>query len=176
RALLAPHPLEPLPDSVDLPPETGATFEANALLKARAAAAATGRAAVADDSGIAAAALDGAPGVHSARYAGEGATDEQNLAKLLAEVPPDGDGRVAYVCVLALVRQDGRETVVEGRCEGELTHSPRGTGGFGYDPAFVPADRRDGRTMAELPPAEKDAISHRGRAARALLAALAEER
>src|SRR5204863_33901 len=83
------------------------------------------RAAVADDSGIAAAALDGAPGVHSARYAGEGATDEQNLAKLLAEVPPDGDGRVAYVCVLALVRPDGRETVVEGRCEGELTHSPR---------------------------------------------------
>jgi XTP/dITP diphosphohydrolase len=125
-------------------------------------------AAIADDSGIAAAALGGRPGVRSARYAGEAATDEENLDKLLREVP-DGDRRVAYVCALAFVGPDGEEHVVEGRCEGTLVHDPRGDGGFGYDPAFLPADRDDGRTMAELTPEEKDAISHRGRAARALL-------
>ena len=168
--LMAPHEVLPLPDEVELPPETGETFAENALGKARAAAAATGRAAFADDSGIEAAALNGAPGVWSARYAGEGATDEENLNKLLREVPPDGDRAVAYVCALAYVDPDGEEHLVEGRCEGELTHDPRGDGGFGYDPAFVPADRDDGRTMAELTPEEKDAISHRGRAARALLA------
>jgi XTP/dITP diphosphohydrolase len=166
--LLAPHELEPLPDDVELPPETGTTFTDNALIKARAAAAATGRPAVADDSGIAAAALKGAPGVWSARYAGDGATDEENLAKLLREVPPDGDLGLAYICVLAYVEPGGVELLAEGRCEGTLTHEPRGTGGFGYDPAFIPADLDDGRTMAELDPAEKDAISHRGRAARAL--------
>jgi XTP/dITP diphosphohydrolase len=167
--LLAPHTVVPLPDEVELPPETGMTFEENALGKARAAAAATGRVAVADDSGIAAAALDGRPGVYSARYAGAGATDEQNLAKLLDEVPDQGDRRVAYVCALAYVTPDGEEHVVEGRCEGTLAHEPRGDGGFGYDPAFIPVDRDDGRTMAELTPEEKDVISHRGRAARALL-------
>ena len=168
-ALLVPNELVALPGDVALPPEDGATFAENALGKARAAAAATGETAIADDSGIAAAALDGAPGVRSARYAGEAATDEQNLAKLLEEVPANGDTRVAYVCALAMVHPGGSETVVEGRCEGHLTHTPRGAGGFGYDPAFVPDDLGDGRTMAELAPFEKDAISHRGRAARALM-------
>jgi XTP/dITP diphosphohydrolase len=167
--LLAPNELVPLPADVELPPEEGETFAANALGKARAAAAATGQAAVADDSGIEAVALDGHPGVRSARYAGEGATDEENLAKLLREVPAGGDTRVAYVCALAMVHPGGEEAVVEGRCEGRLTHEPRGEGGFGYDPAFVPDDHTDGRTMAELNPEEKDAISHRGRAARALM-------
>jgi XTP/dITP diphosphohydrolase len=106
--------------------------------------------------------------VWSARYAGEHATDEQNLDKLLREVPADGDRRVAYVCALAYVDPVGGEQLVEGRCEGRLAVEPRGSGGFGYDPAFVPDDYDDGRTMAELTPAEKDAISHRGRAAREL--------
>jgi non-canonical purine NTP pyrophosphatase (RdgB/HAM1 family) len=175
RLLLAPHEIVPLPESVELPPETGTSFAENALVKARTAAAATGMAAVADDSGIEAAALGGAPGIYSARYAGDGATDEQNLAKLLREVPADGDTRVAYACALALAEPDGGERVVEGRCHGRLTHAPRGAGGFGYDPAVVPDDYPDGRTMAELDPAEKDAISHRGRAARALLELLAGE-
>ncbi len=111
--LLAPHELEPLPDDVDLPPETGETFADNALIKARAAAAATGRPAIADDSGIEAAALGGRPGVRSARYAGEDATDEENLAKLLREAPAGSP--LAYVCVLAYVEPDGREHLVEGR-------------------------------------------------------------
>jgi len=173
--LLAPHELVLLPEEVDLPPETGENFVENALIKARAAAKATGHAAVADDSGIAAAALGGRPGVHSARYAGEDATDVENLAKLLREVSPDGDRAVAYECALAFVDARGELTVQES-CEGELTHQPRGEGGFGYDPAFVPRDSEDGRTMAELSPEEKDAISHRGRAARALAARLASER
>jgi XTP/dITP diphosphohydrolase len=167
-ALLVPHELEPLPEAVELPPETGATFAHNALTKARAAAEATGRPAVADDSGIEAVALGGAPGVRSARFAGEDATDEENLAKLLAEVPADGDRRVAYVCALAYAGPHGEE-LVEERCEGTLAARPRGSGGFGYDPAFVPADHDGDATMAELTPEEKDAISHRGRAARALL-------
>ena len=166
QPLLRPYELDPLPDDVELPPETGETFAENALGKARAAAAATGQAAVADDSGIEAAALGGAPGVWSARYAGEGATDEENLRKLLREAPA-GSG-LAYVCALAYVDPHGTEHVVEGRCEGTLAAEPRGTGGFGYDPAFVPVEHAD-RTMAELAPEEKDEISHRGRAARALL-------
>jgi XTP/dITP diphosphohydrolase len=167
RTLLTGHDIVALPDNVDLPPETADTFAGNALGKARAAFAATGLPAIADDSGIAAESLGGAPGVRSARYAGEDATDEQNLAKLLREAP--AGSAVAYVCALAYVDEDGAEQVVEGRCTGTLTHEPRGDGGFGYDPAFVPDDMSDGRTMAELDPAEKDAISHRGRAARALL-------
>jgi XTP/dITP diphosphohydrolase len=167
--LMRPFKLEPLPEDVTLPPESGTTFADNALAKARVAAAATGLAAVADDSGIEAAALRGAPGVWSARYAGEGATDEENLAKLLGEVPEDGDRRVAYVCALAYVEPGGREEIVHGRCEGQLALKPRGDGGFGYDPAFVPDDYPgDERTIAELTAQEKDAISHRGRAARAL--------
>jgi len=174
-ALLAPGRLEPLPPEVELPPETADTFAANATIKARAAAEATGRAALADDSGIVAAALGGAPGVRSARFAGEQASDEENLAKLLREVPEDGDRRVAYVCVLSLVEPGKDELhLFEGRCEGTLAAEPRGEGGFGYDPAFVPADLDGERTMAELDPREKDAISHRGRAVRALRAWLGE--
>jgi XTP/dITP diphosphohydrolase len=132
------------------------------------AARAPGRRGGADDSGIEAAALGGAPGVRSARFAGEHATDQENLDKLLREVPPGGDPRLTYVCVLAYVPEPGADPLLfEGRCTGTITHDPRGHGGFGYDPAFVPDDRDDGLTMAELDPADKDAISHRGRAARA---------
>ena len=173
--LMRPYELVPLPGDVQLPPETGTTFADNALGKARAAAAATARPAIADDSGIEAAALGGAPGVWSARFAGEDATDEENLRKLLHDVPEDGDRRVAYVCALAYVEPGGREEVVHGRCEGTLATEPRGTGGFGYDPAFIPDDYPgDTRTMAELTPREKDAISHRGRAARAMVIRLLE--
>lgn len=158
--------LVPLPEDVELPPEEGETFAENALGKARAAAAATGRVAIADDSGIEAEALGGAPGVRSARYAGEDATDEENLARLLREAPAGSP--LAYVCAMAYVDPErGIEEVFEGRCTGTLAAEPRGTGGFGYDPAFVPDEHPD-RTMAELSPAEKDAISHRGRAVRAL--------
>ena len=167
--LMAPHEIVALPDDVVLPPETGTTFAENALGKARAAAEATGRPAIADDSGIEAADLGGAPGVYSARYAGEGAGDEENLAKLLAEAPGSA---VAYVCALAYVDPDGTEHLVEGRCEGVLTDRPRGERGFGYDPAFVPKEHPD-RTMAELEDHEKAAISHRGRAAAELRAWLA---
>jgi XTP/dITP diphosphohydrolase len=157
-----------LPGDVELPPETGDTFEANAVPKARAAARATGHAAFADDSGIEAAALGGAPGVRSARFAGDDASDADNLAKLIAEAP--AGSALAYVCVIALVDPAaGEERTFEGRCTGTMAPAPRGSGGFGYDPIFVPDDRDDGRTMAELSQAEKDAISHRGRAARALL-------
>jgi len=172
--LLRPYRLDPLPERVTLPPESGTTFAANALVKARAAATATGRPAVADDSGIEVAALGGAPGVWSARYAGDRATDAENLAKLLREVSGRADRRAAYVCALAYAEPGGREVVVHGRCEGLLAVEPRGVGGFGYDPAFIPDDYGDGRTMGELSPAEKDAISHRGRAARALVERLTE--
>jgi XTP/dITP diphosphohydrolase len=166
--------LEPLPEAVELPPEDGESFADNALIKARAAHKATGRAAVADDSGIEAADLGGEPGVRSARYAGEGASDRQNLDKLLRDVAAAAGGReIAYVCVLAYVNEAGEEGTFEGRCEGILAEQPRGTGGFGYDPAFLPAEIGDGRTMAELSPAEKNAISHRGRAAHLLGAHLA---
>jgi XTP/dITP diphosphohydrolase len=167
--LMESYGIDPLPEQVVLPPEDGETFAANALAKARAAAAATGRPAIADDSGIEAAALGGRPGIYSARYAGLGATDAQNLAKLLAEAPAGSP--LAYVCALAYVDPaGGEERVFEGRCTGTLAASPRGEGGFGYDPAFLPDDEPSDRTMAELTDDEKDAISHRGRAARALLA------
>lgn len=161
--------LEPLPEGVELPPETGATFADNALAKAVAAAAATGSPALADDSGIEVAALGGAPGVRSARYAGEDAGDDQNLAHLLHETEGAVDRRAAYVCALALAWPDGEEELFEARCEGRLTSAPRGEGGFGYDPIFVAdqyARNGDGPTMAELSPAQKDEVSHRGRAAR----------
>jgi len=163
-----------LPATVELPPEDGTTFAQNALTKAHAAHTATGLPALADDSGIAATALAGAPGVLSARYAGPNARDEENLALLISRLAPHSDRRVAYVCALAHVAEDGRETVVQGRCEGELISDPRGSGGFGYDPAFLPLDTGpdDERTMAELSDAEKHAISHRGRAARAMAARL----
>ncbi|MEK6277544.1 MAG: RdgB/HAM1 family non-canonical purine NTP pyrophosphatase [Actinomycetota bacterium] len=165
--------LEALPDEFELPPEDGDSFAANALIKARAARAATGAGSIGDDSGIEAAALGGRPGIHSARYAGPTASDRENLDKLLDEIGVAGsDRRAAYVCVIALVDEAGSEYLFEGRCEGTLAEQPRGSGGFGYDPAFVPDEVTDGRTMAEFSPAEKHAISHRGRAARLLAAHL----
>jgi XTP/dITP diphosphohydrolase len=167
--------IEALPATVLMPPEDGETFSENAFGKARAAAQATGRVSIADDSGIAAAALDGAPGVRSARYAGEHATDEQNLRKLLREAPAGSP--LDYVCAIAYVDpSSGVERLLEGRCTGRLAAQPRGHGGFGYDPAFLPDDGPPGLTMAELSDEQKDAISHRGRAARALLQWLEEER
>jgi XTP/dITP diphosphohydrolase len=170
REILEGVELLPLPLDVELPPEDAETFAENALEKARAAHAATGMAAIADDSGIAARALDGRPGPRSARYAGADASDEDNLNLLLSELAHESDRSVAYICALALVDENGDERLVEGRCEGTLATEPRGTGGFGYDPAFVPVDtgREDHRTMAELDPDQKHAISHRGRAARKL--------
>jgi XTP/dITP diphosphohydrolase len=171
--------IETLPDSVALPPEDGETFAENALGKARAAASATGRVSIADDSGIAAAALGGAPGVRSARYAGEHSSDEQNLQKLLREAPAGSP--LEYICVIAHVDPaSSAEHVFEGRCSGRLAAEPRGDGGFGYDPAFLPDDGPSddgppGMTMAELSDEQKDAISHRGRAARALQAWLESE-
>jgi XTP/dITP diphosphohydrolase len=167
--------LKPLPAGFEMPPEDGDSFEANALIKARAARAATGEVVLADDSGIEAADLGGAPGIYSARYAGKGASDEVNLDKLLREVDAaGGERRAAYVCALALIDEDGSEHVFEARCEGRLLAERRGSGGFGYDPAFVPDDTGpdDERTYAELSAAEKHAISHRGRAARLLAAHL----
>lgn len=161
--------IDALPDEVELPPEDGETFADNALTKARAAAAATGRVSIADDSGIEAAALGGRPGVRSARYAGERAGDEENLALLLREAP--AGSALEYVCVLAYVDPRTRpERVFEGRCAGTLAAEPRGARGFGYDPAFLPDDWPGAETMAELTDEQKDALSHRGRAARALLA------
>jgi XTP/dITP diphosphohydrolase len=155
--------------------ETGATLLENARLKAAAIAAATGEAAVADDTGLAVDALDGAPGVYSARFAGEGATYADNVAKLLTAL--DGvapDRRTARFETVALVRwPDGREVAASGAVEGVIAAEARGDGGFGYDPIFVPSDG-DGRTFAELRPEEKHALSHRGRAFRALAAELAK--
>lgn len=164
-----------LPDQVQLPPEMGETFAENALIKARTAAAATGKLSIADDSGICASALGGAPGVYSARYAGEAASDSDNLDKLMRELAGEQDRSVEYVCAIAVVDPGtGEEAVFEGRCAGVMIDHKRGDGGFGYDPAVVPSDYGDGRTMAELTAQEKDAISHRGRAAGELLAWLAE--
>jgi XTP/dITP diphosphohydrolase len=166
RRLIADDRLEPLPDEVELGPEIGETFADNAIAKARTAAAATGAVAIADDSGIAAEALGGRPGVRSARFAGEHASDEQNLELLIAGAP--AGSRLTYICVLAYVDpSSGLERLFEGRCEGRMSAERRGTRGFGYDPVFLP-EGGDGRTMAELEDAEKDAISHRGEAIRAL--------
>jgi XTP/dITP diphosphohydrolase len=157
------HP-GPWPD-VDEPHDT---YLDNALEKARAVSAALGVPAVADDSGIEVDGLDGAPGPRSARYAGEDATDEENLEALLVAVarllPELRTAR--YRCVAAIAWPNGREIHAEGVCEGSLTGDPRGSGGFGYDPAFVPEGKT--RTMAELSEQEKDGISHRGKAFRAL--------
>ena len=157
-----------LPDEVALPPEVGVTFAENALCKARGAAEVCARASIADDSGIAAATLGGRPGVRSARYAGEAASDRENLEKLIREAPAGSP--LEYVCVIAYVDPAGPlERLFEGRCRGRMAHRPRGERGFGYDPVFLPDDGPPGLTMAELSDAQKDAISHRGRAARALL-------
>jgi XTP/dITP diphosphohydrolase len=173
RELLPALELKGLPEGVELPPEDGDSFAEIALEKARTAHAAGGEAAIGDDSGIEAMGLGGRPGIHSARYGGLGATDEENLEKLLREVAAAGeDRRAAYHCALALIEADGSERIFEARCEGTLIERPRGEGGFGYDPAFVPDDTGpdDQRTMSELSQAEKNEISHRGRAARMLAA------
>lgn len=159
---------------VDTPPETGSTFAENALLKARHAAAATQLPAIADDSGIEVDALDGRPGIYSARFAGEGASDEDNLRKLLLELngiaPPKRTAR--YRCVIAHVTSasDADPLLAEGAWEGSLIETPRGLGGFGYDPIFVPQGFE--KTAAELEPAVKNSMSHRGQALRALVAQL----
>ncbi len=161
--LLEGKAIEPLPAGAPVPEETGTTFAENALIKARAAHAATDRAAIADDSGIGAQVLDWGPGVRSARYAGDDATDEANLAKLIAEVPAGTPLR--YTCVIAHVAADGAETLFEGVCEGVMATERSGERGFGYDPVF---ELGDGRTMADVSDEEKDVLSHRGIAARAL--------
>ncbi len=148
--------------------ETELTFEGNALLKARAIAGHTGLAVVADDSGLCVDALNGMPGVFSARWAGRHGDDLANLELLLgqlADVPAALRGAY-FACAAAVALPDGAERVVTGRIDGRIIDAPRGTGGFGYDPIFVPDG--ESRTTAEMPPAEKDAISHRGRAFRAL--------
>ena len=149
-------------------PETGTTFAENALLKAREAVRNTGLPSVADDSGITVDALNGMPGILSARWSGRHGDDDANTALLLAQLAdvPDERRGAAFVCAAALVTPDGREQVVEGRLDGVLTRAPRGSNGFGYDPVFQPDGET--RTTAEMDPAEKDAISHRGRAFRAL--------
>ena len=157
---------------MQLPPEDGETFAENALGKARAAAQPTGRASIADDSGIARGGARRCARVRSARYAGEHASDQQNLDKLLREAP--AGSALEYVCVIAYVDPgSGLERTFEGRCAGSCAREPRGERGFGYDPAFLPDDGPPGLTMAELSDEQKDAISHRGRAARALLLAVA---
>jgi XTP/dITP diphosphohydrolase len=171
RELLPGVELKPLPEGVELPPEDGDSFAAIALDKARAAHRTTGEPTIADDSGIGAVALGGRPGIHSARYGGEGASEGENLEKLLREVTAAGDERGAYyVCALALIEADGSEHVFEARCDGHLIESARGEGGFGYDPAFVPdaTGPDDARTYSEISQAEKNEISHRGLAARLL--------
>ena len=174
-AALADLDLTPRPASVPDVDETGTTLVENARLKAEAIAAATGEAAVADDTGLVVDALGGAPGVWSARFAGEDATYADNVAKLLAELAGVGpDRRTARFETVALVRwPDGREVAATGAVEGVIALEARGDGGFGYDPVFVP-DEGGGRTFAELTPDEKHALSHRGRAFRALAAELAK--
>jgi XTP/dITP diphosphohydrolase len=168
--------VEPRPSGIGEVDETGTTLEDNALLKARAVAAAARCAAIADDTGLFVDALDGAPGVFSARYAGEDATYEDNVVKLLGaleDVPPPR--RTArFVTVAAFVGDDGHEVLATGTLDGEIATVPKGTGGFGYDPVFVP-DGGDGRTLAELASDEKNAVSHRGRAFRSLAAILRSE-
>ncbi len=154
------------------PEEDGDSLEANAAIKARAVVGATGEAAVADDTGLEVFALDGAPGLRTARYAGEAATFDDNMAKLLEELAGVVDRRARWRTVALVAFPDGRTVAAEGTCEGRIAGSRRGSGGFGYDPVFVP-DAGDGRTLAELTRAEKNALSHRGHAFRALAARLA---
>jgi XTP/dITP diphosphohydrolase len=172
--------VELLPRPPDVPDvvEDGATLRDNARLKARALAAATGEAAVADDTGLEVDALGGAPGVFSARYSGEGATYERNVAKLLSELARVGatgaDRRARFRTVALVAWPDGAEVAAEGVVEGVIADEPRGSAGFGYDPVFVPlGPGTDGRTFAQLSADEKAAVSHRGRAFRALATHLA---
>jgi XTP/dITP diphosphohydrolase len=158
------------PQAIDVA-EDADTYAGNALRKARAAlAVADGRIGLGDDSGLEVAALGGEPGLHSARWAGP--TDADRNAALLARLNGASDRSAAFVCALAAALPDGREIVVEERVDGAISDAPRGDAGFGYDPLFVPLG--DSRTVAQLSPEEKDAVSHRGRASRALAAALQE--
>jgi XTP/dITP diphosphohydrolase len=166
RVDLLPRP-EGVPDVI----EDADTLEGNARLKAMAICTATGLPAVADDTGLEVDALDGAPGVRSARYAGDDCSYADNRAKLLRELDATGDRRAASRTCVLVRWPDGRELVVDGVCVGTITRSERGSGGFGYDPVFVPDDG-DGRTFGEMSDAEKHRLSHRGRAFRNLLAAL----
>jgi XTP/dITP diphosphohydrolase len=165
EVLLPGWEIEPL-DAVDYPEETGETYYDNALLKARFGHELVGGWTIGEDSGIEVAALGGRPGLHSARYAPEGAPA---IAKLLGELGDAADRRARYVSELVAISPEGEVLRGTGTVAGRIAEAPRGSGGFGYDPVFVPDDGDDGRTMAELTQAEKDAISHRGRAARALL-------
>lgn len=176
--LLGGHGFSFVPQSefgIEPPPETGNTFLENALIKARNAAQLSGLPAIADDSGIEVDALDGAPGVHSARYAGEGASDDANLQKLLRALAglPAIRRAARYRCVIVYVRDaaDPAPLVGMGAWEGSILDGQRGDGGFGYDPAFIPAGET--RTAAQMPAAEKHAVSHRGLALRAFLAQFA---
>lgn len=177
RAILAPHGLDVAPQSdfdVTPPEETGATFADNALLKARHAARSTGLPAIADDSGLEVDALDGRPGIHSARYAGPGASDDANIDQLLGELaalPATGRG-ARYRCAMAFVRSadDAAPIVREAAWEGSIGFERRGTGGFGYDPLFVAAGGT--LTAAELPAETKNRVSHRAQALAALAAAM----
>jgi XTP/dITP diphosphohydrolase len=164
--------LEPRPADVPEVVEDADTLEGNARLKAMAVAAATGRPALADDTGLEVVTLDGAPGVHAARFAGEDATYADNRAKLLAALDGATDRRARFRTVALVAWPDGTETLAEGVCDGTIAESERGGRGFGYDPVFVPADG-DGRTFAEMSDDEKNALSHRARALRNLLSQLA---
>jgi XTP/dITP diphosphohydrolase len=166
--------LLPLPDDAPEVVEDGLTFAENALKKAQSAAAATGLPSVADDSGLCVDALNGMPGVFSARWAGAGRDDAANLQLVLDQVAdvPDEHRGAHFACAAALVLPSGEERVVEGRLTGVLIRQPRGTGGFGYDPAFVPLGHE--LTTAEMPAEQKNAISHRGEAFRALAPVLRE--
>jgi len=170
-ALLPGVALTPRPQSVPEVVEDGDTLEANARLKAVAICAATGLAALADDTGLEVFALGGAPGVHSARYAGEDATYADNVDKMLAELEGVDDRRARFRTVAMVVAPDGSEISVEGVTDGRIATEKRGSGGFGYDPIFIPDDG-DGRPYAEMSLAEKNALSQRGRAFRALAAEL----
>jgi XTP/dITP diphosphohydrolase len=164
--------LEPRPAAVPDVVEDADTLEGNARLKATAVARATGRPAIADDTGLEVVALDGAPGVFAARFAGEDATYAGNRAKLLAALDGTADRRARFRTVVMIAWPDGAETVAEGACDGVIAEGERGERGFGYDPVFVPVEG-DGRTFAEMSDEEKNALSHRARALRNLLSRLA---
>ena len=159
--------LLPRPASVGEVVEDAGTLVGNARLKACAILAATGKAAVADDTGLEVAALNGAPGVDTAVYAGEGCTDADNRRKLLGALAGVADRRARFVTVVVVAWPDGAVTIVEGVCEGRIADEERGSCGFGFDPMFIPNDG-DGRTFAEMSAEEKNVVSHRGRAFRAL--------
>jgi XTP/dITP diphosphohydrolase len=162
--------LDDFPDLPDVD-ETGSTFAENSLLKAREVAEFTGLPALADDSGLCVAALDGAPGIYSARYSGVHGDDQANIDKLLRELKGNNNRDAYFICVVALAfppehPQCGTEVCEEGRLMGEIVETPRGSAGFGYDPIFAPAG--SSLTLGEFGPGEKDAISHRGKAMRAI--------